>query len=111
MSSITTQFHKKTRYRRSSLRWGITIAPIGFANLVGELAVTPTALTLARLDSSSGNPIVNQNLWALDFRTGCAGVNTDALYFTAGINNQQDGLFGEIVSVRNRQRCLPSAPH
>jgi hypothetical protein len=43
-------------------------------------------------------PIVNPFLWALDFRTGGKNVDLDALYFTAGYNNQKDGVFGEIVS-------------
>ncbi len=42
-------------------------------------------------------PIVNPFLWALEFRTGGTNVNTDALYFTSGYNNQLDGLFGEIT--------------
>ena len=45
-----------------------------------------------------GLPIVNPFLWALDFRTGGANDNPDALYFTAGYNNQHDGVFGEILS-------------
>jgi hypothetical protein len=51
------------------------------------------------LDGAGGQPIVNDYLWSLSFRTGGANVNTDALYFTAGINNQQDGLFGEITAI------------
>ncbi len=88
--------------------WGITIAPQGFGDLGGDylignfgngeiLEYSPTGAFLGTLDGSNGNPIVNQNLWALDFRTGGTGVNTDALYFTAGIDNQQEGLFGELV--------------
>jgi PEP-CTERM motif len=36
-------------------------------------------------------------LWALDFRTGGANDNPNALYFTAGINGEADGLFGSIA--------------
>ncbi len=90
--------------------WGITLAPAGFGTygndlLVGNfgngeiLAYDPTTGSyLGTLDGANGQPIVNDNLWAIDFRTGGTNVNTDALYFTAGINNQADGLFGEIVA-------------
>jgi uncharacterized protein (TIGR03118 family) len=89
--------------------WGITLAPAGFGSygndlLVGNfgngeiLAYNPAnGDYLGTLDGMNGQPLVNDNLWALDFRTGGTGVNTDALYFTAGINNQADGLFGEIT--------------
>ena len=46
---------------------------------------------------TNGQPIVDDNLWALETRTGGSNVNLDALYFAAGINNGADGLFGEIV--------------
>ena len=43
-------------------------------------------------------PLVNDFLWSLDFHPGGPGVtNPDALYFTAGINNQKDGLFGSVT--------------
>ena len=91
--------------------WGITLAPAGFGAfgndlLVGNfgngeiLAYNPvTGAYLGTLDGTGGTPIVNDYLWALDFRTGGPNVNADALYFTAGINNQQDGLFGEITPI------------
>ena len=34
-------------------------------------------------------------LWALAFGNGVTG-RADTLYFTAGVNNQKDGLFGSI---------------
>ena len=33
----------------------------------------------------------------MNFRTGGPNTNTFSLYFTAGYNNQMDGLFGEIA--------------
>ncbi len=91
--------------------WGITIAPAGFGIysddlLIGQfgsgeiLAYDPTTdAYLGTLDGSNGSPIVDHNLWALETRTGGTGVNTNAVYFTAGIGNQEDGLFGEITEV------------
>ncbi len=91
--------------------WGITLAPANFGIysddlLIGQfgsgeiLAYDPTSgLYLGTLDGSDGMPIVDHNLWALETRTGGTGVNLNAVYFTAGIGNQQDGLFGDITEV------------
>jgi len=89
--------------------WGITLAPAGFGSFGGDLLVgnfgngeinafNPTnGAYLGTIDGTNGLPLVNDDLWALDFRTGGANVNTDALYFTAGIDNGQEGLFGDIT--------------
>jgi uncharacterized protein (TIGR03118 family) len=98
--------------------WGVTLAPAGFGSFGGDLLVGNFGNTGATageinayklnadgsgafagtLNGANGQPIVNDFLWALEFRTGGANVNPDALYFTAGINGQQDGLFGEIAT-------------
>jgi len=92
-----------------NLPWAVTIAPSDFGAysndlLIGNngngeiLAYNPiTDAYLGTLDGTNGMPIVNDNLWALDTRTGGSNVNPDGLYFAAGINNGADGLFGEIV--------------
>jgi uncharacterized protein (TIGR03118 family) len=91
-----------------SAPWGITLAPAGFGSLGGDLlignfgagtidAFSTTGTFLGALLGPDGLPIVNDHLWALDFRTGGPNVNTGALYLTAGINDQQGGLFAEIV--------------
>ena len=90
--------------------WGLALAPAGFGSFGGDLLVgnfgngeinaynPATDTWVGTLDGPNGKPIVNDFLWSLDFRTGGANVNTDALYFTAGINGQRDGLFGEIAT-------------
>jgi uncharacterized protein (TIGR03118 family) len=101
--------------------WGITIAPPEFGAysddlLIGQfgsgqiLAYDPTSgLYLGTLDGGNGQPIVDHNLWALETRTGGTGDNTDALYLTAGIGNQQDGLFAEIVDVPEPTTIIETA--
>jgi uncharacterized protein (TIGR03118 family) len=91
--------------------WGVTLAPGAFGQfsndlLVGNfgngeiLAFDPgNGNFLGVLDGTNGQPIVNDFLWALDVRTAGTGVNTNAVYFTAGINNQADGLFGDLIAV------------
>ena len=90
--------------------WGITLAPATFGSFGGDLLIgqfgdgqilaydPSTDQFLGAINGTNGMPIVNPFLWALDFRTGGTNVNTNALYFTAGYNNQRDGLFGEIQS-------------
>jgi uncharacterized protein (TIGR03118 family) len=91
--------------------WGITIAPPGFGSYTGDLLVgnfgngqiliydLTTDTYLGTIDGTNGLPLVNNNLWALDTRTGGTGDNLDAVYLTAGINHQEGGLFAEIVEV------------
>ena len=52
---------------------------------------------LGTLSDFSGKPIVNSGLWALNFRAPGSGFDSNALFFTAGINGEADGLFGEIT--------------
>ena len=90
--------------------WGITMAPAGFGSFGNDLLVgnfgngeilaynSATGTYLGTVNGANGSPIVNDYLWALDFQAGGPGDNPNALYFTAGINNQADGLFGSISS-------------
>jgi uncharacterized protein (TIGR03118 family) len=89
--------------------WGFAVAPAGFGDLGGDLlianngdgtinAFTPSGNYVSTLDADDGSPLVFQDLWAIDFRTGGANVNTDALYFAEGINNDTGGIFGELVA-------------
>ena len=99
--------------------WGMAIAPPGFGTFGGNLFVgnfgngeilrydLSTGAYLGTLDWSNGTPFVNDFLWSLDFRTAGPSVNTNALYFTAGINNQKDGLFGQISFTPEPQTTIP----
>jgi uncharacterized protein (TIGR03118 family) len=87
--------------------WGVVIAPSGFldfpnALLVGNFgngeinAFNPTTgAFLGTLSDINGDPIVNQDLWALEVDPGA---NANAVFFTAGIDHQTEGLFGELTS-------------
>ncbi len=89
--------------------WGITLAPSNFGQFGNDLLIgnfgngeinaydPATGAWLGTIDGTNNQPLVNDFLWSLDFRTGGANVNTDALYFTAGIDNQAGGLFGDIT--------------
>lgn len=49
------------------------------------------------LGDSAGHPIVIDGLWALAFGSGGAGFDASKLYFTAGSNGENDGLFGSLT--------------
>lgn len=89
--------------------WGITMAPSRFGQFSGDLLIGQfgngeilaydpvTDAFLGTLNGKNGMPIVNDFLWSLEFRTAGPMISTNALYFTAGIDNQMGGLFGEIA--------------
>ena len=89
--------------------WGVVIAPGGFGSLANDLlignfgngeilAYDPNTFAFVNtVDGADGLPLINDHLWALDTRTGGTNNNLNAVYFTAGINGEQDGLFGDIV--------------
>ena len=88
--------------------WGLAIAPSNFGTfsndlLIGNLydskidayslgATTPQFQGSITVDTGFASPV---GLWALAFGNGVTG-QSDTLYFTSGINNQKDGLFGSI---------------
>ena len=94
--------------------WGLAIAPASFGRLAGDLLVGNfgdghiNAYTLDKgnfraelQDVVTGNPITIDGLWALRVGNGGPapnGGNPNAVYFTAGINGEQDGLFGTITN-------------
>jgi uncharacterized protein (TIGR03118 family) len=55
------------------------------------------------LQNASNQPIKIDGLWALSFGNGGAAGPANSLYFTAGTNGEQDGLFGTITAVENIQ--------
>src|SRR6266481_588584 len=88
--------------------WGITQASANFGPfsndiLIGNLgdgtinAFDPaTGNFLGEIDDGDGNIISNTDVHALTFRPDGFG-DSNTLYFSAGIENQQDGLFGAIT--------------
>jgi uncharacterized protein (TIGR03118 family) len=89
--------------------WGTVIASANFGQFSNNLllgnfgdgtidAFDPTTGNfLGTLKNSNGNAIVNGSLWELVFDpTGQTGAK-DTLYFSAGLVNEGDGLFGAIA--------------
>jgi uncharacterized protein (TIGR03118 family) len=88
--------------------WGITLAPSGFGQFGGDLLVGNfgngminafdpiTGAFLGTVSNANGTPLVNSGLWSLEFRSPNSTFDPNTLFFTAGINNEADGLFGAI---------------
>jgi uncharacterized protein (TIGR03118 family) len=101
--------------------WGITLAPANFGDFANALLVgnedegtinafNPlTGLFLGTLTDTLGDPIINTGLWALAFRSPLSTFDPNALFFTAGINDEEDGLFGALKPAPEPATLLLSA--
>lgn len=89
--------------------WGLAIAPAGFGDVGGDLLVgnfgdgsihpyNPTTGALVEtLTDAKGNPLSIDGLWGLKFGNGGAAGPATTLFFTAGPDGEQHGLFGELT--------------
>jgi len=60
-----------------------------------------TGAFLGQLNNQHGKPITIDGLWGLTFGNGFDGGNSHLLFFTAGINDESDGLFGTLRAMSN----------
>jgi uncharacterized protein (TIGR03118 family) len=104
---------KVAMHGRLNAPWGLAMAPDGFGRFGGDLLVgnfgdgridayRPILGGLAyvpagRLDMSPGSPVQIDGLWALQFGNGANAGPKGTLFFTAGPNDENDGLFGTIT--------------
>ena len=91
--------------------WGLQIAPSSFRQFAGDLLVgnfgdgkinaynATTGAWIGTLDGANGDPLVIDGLWALTIGNGGSGGSLNTLYFTAGPNGENDGLFGSLTAV------------
>jgi uncharacterized protein (TIGR03118 family) len=87
--------------------WGLARASFAFGRFSGDILVgnfgngeinafDSDGKFLGTLKDSSGTPVVIDGLWTLTLGGG-RNSSSDTLYFTAGPNNETDGLFGTIT--------------
>jgi uncharacterized protein (TIGR03118 family) len=92
--------------------WGVTLAPATFGTFGGDILVgnfgdgrinafNPTTGQFLGQLRTHGGPITISGLWGLRFPTGSLNVTPNALYFTAGLNHEADGLLGDIVPAQS----------
>ena len=90
--------------------WGLALAPANFGQFSNDLLVgnfgdghinvfdPNTGAALGSLENSGGVPIQIDGLWSLQFGNGAAAGAMNELFFTAGIDGEAHGLFGDIQS-------------
>jgi uncharacterized protein (TIGR03118 family) len=91
--------------------WGLALAPSTFGQFGGDLLVgnfgdgtinafdNSTGGFLGTLADMNGVAFVNESLWALTFGNGGNGGDKNTLYLTAGLANEEHGLFASITAV------------
>jgi uncharacterized protein (TIGR03118 family) len=97
--------------------WGVALAPANFGQFSNDLLVgnfgdgrinafnPTTGDFLGTLRLANGQVFQEDDLWSLRFGNGAVGKTgqvlapTNTLYFTAGLNDQKDGLFGSLQAV------------
>ena len=91
--------------------WGVALAPGSFGRFGGRVLIgnfgdgrinafnVRTGEFEGTLDSAEETPIVIPGLWAISFGNGARNQPTNVLFFAAGPNHEQDGLYGRIDPV------------
>ena len=102
--------------------WGLAIAPASFGDLAGDLLVgnfgdgTINAFNLksdhfdGKLLNAAGAPITIGDLWALVPGNGSGNSDPNKIYFSAGVQNEAQGLFGSLSAVPEPDRTTMSMP-
>ena len=88
--------------------WGMALAPSNFGRFSGDLLVgnfgngrinafdPVTFEPKGHLKMPNGKAVVIDGLWGIGFGNGANAGPTNVLYFAAGPNDEQNGLFGRI---------------
>jgi uncharacterized protein (TIGR03118 family) len=88
--------------------WGAALAPRDFGELGGAVLIgnfgnghinafdPDSGRFLGKVRDPKGKLILIDGLWTIMFGNGGNGGATGTLYFTAGPNGEQDGLFGSL---------------
>lgn len=89
--------------------WGMAVGPAGTGNaskrlLVGDFGDgrinvfdLKSGAFRGQLQGTNGQPITIDGLWALEFGNGHTAGPTRTLFFTAGPNDENNGLFGSLT--------------
>ncbi len=92
--------------------WGVAVAPKGFGDFGGDLLVAnfgdgtiaafnpKTGAFHDVLRSKTGEPLNLDGIWGLTFGNGVSLGDAMSLYYTAGPNQEQDGVFGRVTAVK-----------
>jgi uncharacterized protein (TIGR03118 family) len=88
--------------------WGVALAPADYGAFGGDLLVgnegdghisaydPRSGAFLGQLTDDAGKAIAIPNLWSLTFGNGHEGGDASTLFFAAGVNYDEHGLFGAL---------------
>jgi uncharacterized protein (TIGR03118 family) len=91
--------------------WGLAIAPSSFGAMAGDLLVgnfgdghiniydPATLMPMGQVMDASNQPIVIDGLWAISPGNDGMGGSSHLLYFAAGPNDENNGLFGVLAPI------------
>lgn len=95
--------------------WGVTLASSDFGPFSHDILVGNFGSgQIAAFDPVTGRfkdflrdaksaPIAIDGLWGIGFGNGATAGSATSLYFAAGTNHEQDGLFGSLTALQNPQ--------
>jgi uncharacterized protein (TIGR03118 family) len=104
--------HRLIQHGQLNSPWGVALAPASFGALGNQLLIgnfgnghvnaynLTTGEFVDKMRDPHGQAIVIDGLWSLRVgsnTTGSANFGPDTVFFTAGPNGEQDGLFGAIT--------------
>jgi uncharacterized protein (TIGR03118 family) len=102
-------FQRLIQHGQLNSPWGVAVAPGSFGALAGSLLIgnfgnghinaynPTTGEFIEKIRDPHGQAIVIDGLWNLRVGNGGNGGDPNNVYFTAGPNGEQDGLFGSIT--------------
>jgi uncharacterized protein (TIGR03118 family) len=87
--------------------WGVSVAPSTWGSMAGDILVgqfgdgridlfNTNGKFLGFLKNSKNKPIVIDHLWALTPGSGSATASPNSIFFTAGPDDENHGLFGKL---------------
>jgi len=103
--------------------WGVALAPSNFGQFSNDLLVgnfgnghinafnATTGKFAGELIANNGQAFEEDHLWALRFGNGAAAGNSNTLFFTAGINGENDGLLGSLQAIASISPQAPILPN
>lgn len=108
LNPATSSLQRFVSAGRLDSPWAVTLAPSNFGAFGGDFLVgnfgdghinafDQKGHFEGQLESSDRGALTIPGLWGLRFGNGTNGASTTALFFTAGIDNEAHGLFGDLT--------------
>lgn len=106
-----------TQHGHLNSPWGVAQAPSSFGDSAGAILIgnfgdgrihafdPDSGKFLGAVVNSRGEEILIDGLWSLHVGNGTNGGDTGTVYFTAGPNDETDGLFGSLTPVAPGTPC------